>query len=488
MTETIRQWWTSSVVNDVDHRSVVAQVREDAGWSSHVAFMTLMSAGIAILGLLLSSPAIVIGAMLIAPFMGPIIGLGFALATFDSREMRRTALPIAVGVVLAVLFCALIVLVSPLQNVTTEITSRTRPNLFDLLVALFAGLAGTYAVIRGRHGTIVGVAIATALMPPLAVMGFGLAVVSWEILAGSTLLFFTNLMTMAVAAAVLARLYGFAPKLSPHQTRLQVALIVTIVGILALPLALTLKQIAREAFAIRQANAQILSEFPKGARIGNLEIDYHSSPVEVSATVFTPQYRAGAERALSDSLQGVMGTRTNISIDQIRTANGAEALSAAKALSAQRRASQLAERLAMVAGVPFENVVLDRSAKRASVRAAVLPGADLASYRALEARVAASDPAWTVVLVPPALPLPAVQDKDAKLDQDALSTSVWAAQRLGLGVTVSGGSGELADEVAETLEKAGIKVKVNAPDGEAGRVTLRWLLPIDGREAGETAN
>ena len=74
----------------------------------------------------------------------------------------------------AILFCALIVMLSPLQNVTSEIAARTQPNLFDLMIALFSALAGAYAMIRGREGTIVGVAIATALMPPLAVVGFGL--------------------------------------------------------------------------------------------------------------------------------------------------------------------------------------------------------------------------------------------------------------------------------------------------------------------------
>ncbi|HVU31305.1 MAG TPA: DUF389 domain-containing protein, partial [Sphingomicrobium sp.] len=206
----LTRWWGREVIAGVDHAAVVQRVYEDSGWSSHFAVMTLLSAGIAILGLLLSSPAVVIGAMLISPLMGPIIGLGFGIATFDWREIRRSLIPLAIGIGLALLFCAVIVLLSPLQTVTSEISSRTRPNLFDLLVALFSGLAGTYAMIRGRHGAIVGVAIATALMPPLAVVGFGLATADWDVLAGSALLFLTNLVTISAAAAVLARIYGFA--------------------------------------------------------------------------------------------------------------------------------------------------------------------------------------------------------------------------------------------------------------------------------------
>ena len=89
--------------------------------------------------------------------------------------MRRSLTALAIGAVAAVAFTALIVLASPLKAPTAEILARTRPNLFDLLVALFAALAGTFAIIRGRGETIVGVAIATALMPPLAVVGYGLA-------------------------------------------------------------------------------------------------------------------------------------------------------------------------------------------------------------------------------------------------------------------------------------------------------------------------
>lgn len=214
-------WWRGTVVASVDHAEVLEKVRGEAAWNGRYVFMVLMSAGIAVLGLLLSSPAVVIGAMLISPLMGPIIGLGFGLATFDGDEIRRSGMALALGTVIAVGFTALLVLLSPLQNVTSEIAARTRPNLFDLLVALFSALAGAYAMIRGREGTVVGVAIATALMPPLAVVGFGLATWNGTVFGGALLLFLTNLITIAISAAVIARLYGFGSALSPKQTMLQ---------------------------------------------------------------------------------------------------------------------------------------------------------------------------------------------------------------------------------------------------------------------------
>lgn len=474
-------WWNEQVVASVEHRAVVEKVHEDAGWSSHFAFMTLMSAGIAVLGLLLSSPAVVIGAMLISPLMGPIIGLGFALATFDSVEIRRSLRALAVGLFLAVTFCAVIVLFSPLQTVTDEIAARTRPNLFDLLVALFSGLAGTYAMIRGRHGTIVGVAIATALMPPLAVMGYGLATVNVTVLAGSSLLFFTNLMTIAISAAVLARIYGFAPNLSPRQTRLQATLIITVLVALAVPLGFALKQIAWEAVASRQTREAMTAYFGPEARLSQLDIDYDRKPIGISATVFSPRMDGKSEAEMTRQLSELLGRPVRVGIDHVRTENeDAEAMqiSAAKGSVAERNATRMAERLALVAGVAPDDVLIDRGTKRAHVRAAELPGADLGSYRALEARVTAMEPGWTVTLVPPAAELPTVAfdgEEPTTAGINALQTAVWAAKRLRLGIGVRGRRAQ-AETVRELLGQAGVQAQV-AAGGSSGAVDLEWLPP-----------
>ena len=150
--------------------------------------------------------------------MNPILGLGFSLALFDFAETRRSLLALVTGSVVAVAFTALVVLASPLKEPTAEILGRTQPNLFDLLIALFAALAGVFAIIRGLPGTIVGVAIATALMPPLAVVGYGLATWNLPVLGGALALFVTNFVTIALSATVMARVYGFGNSLSLHQS------------------------------------------------------------------------------------------------------------------------------------------------------------------------------------------------------------------------------------------------------------------------------
>ena len=268
--------------------------------------------------------------------------------------MRRTFYTLVAGVLLAIAFCAFMVMLSPLRTLTAEIAARTRPNLFDLIVALFSGLAGTYAVIRGRHGTIVGVAIATALMPPIAVIGYGLATQNWTVVGGSSLLFFTNLMTIAAAAAVLARIYGFAPNLSPHQTRLQMTLVTLILVGLAIPLGLSLRQIAWEALASRQARDIITASFGAGARLSDIEINYQADPIEIEATVLTPHVDRGAGKSLTERLSNRLGRRVDLSIDQLRTGgtdSDALELAKAKGSATERSADRISERLAIVAGV-----------------------------------------------------------------------------------------------------------------------------------------
>ena len=117
---TLRDWWQNQVIVEVDQLSVVNKIKEESGLTPRYIFMTCMSTGIAILGLILSSPAVVIGAMLLSPLMGPILGAGFALATGDAHWLRDSAKALAAGTVFAILFCALIVLFSPLQTVTSE--------------------------------------------------------------------------------------------------------------------------------------------------------------------------------------------------------------------------------------------------------------------------------------------------------------------------------------------------------------------------------
>ena len=392
---TCRRYWRVNALEGLDYEAVVHKVQAESGLTWRYTFMTCMSAAIAVLGLLLSSPAVVIGAMLLSPLMSPILGLGFAIAIGDVAWLRSSSRALVAGTVFAVLFCALIVFVSPLQTVTSEIASRTRPSLFDLLVALFSALAGAYAMIRGREGTIVGVAIATALMPPLAVIGFGLATWNWPVFSGALLLYVTNLLTIALTAAVMARLYGFSTRLSSRQTMLQTLGILSVFVLLAIPLGISLKQIALEANGQRLVTTAIASRFDNRARISEQNINWDADPISVTATVLTPEYEPNVNQAIAAELAAALGDPVEVDVEQFRVGADPDAATRAslsrahaeqQAAATERQIGALSSQLALLAGTGREAVLIDRENRRAMVTARPLDGLTLAGWRQLESR------------------------------------------------------------------------------------------------------
>ena len=476
----LRKWWRDDVVGTVNQEGIVELRREEADLSARFLFMTIMSAGIAILGLIQSSPAVVIGAMLIAPLMGPIIGLGFAAASGDYVWLRKCARSVAIGSLLAVLFCTVIVFFSPLKTVTAELAARTRPNLFDLLVALFSGMAGAYALIRGREGAVVGVAIATALMPPLATVGFGLATWSWPVFSGALMLFVTNLVAIALTAAVMARLYGFTTALSEKHSRVQNIVILATLIALAIPLGLALRTIAWEANASRVINSTLNDQFDRSSRLSAVEVAYDTSPVRIDATVLTPTLNPDAEKKAENQLVERLGRPVELALTQYQVGTSQSAAERAQLATARQneeaavQAGRVATALALVAGVDEKDVLVDRQRRRALVRAAPLEGATLSAYRALEQRADAQVDGWAVELVPPARALPVIAFEDDLPDQaggEAIDLAAWASKRVGAPLVLTGPPAQ-TEVVAERLRAAGARVQQINPG--AGPVRIGW--------------
>ena len=170
----------------------------------------LFAAGIATLGLVLNSPAVIIGAMLISPLMGSILASGLALATGDVILALRAIVNLILSCGLAIALAFLVVLILPAKEMTSEIMARTQPNLLDLIIALFSGAVGAVAICKEAKGVITsvpGVSIAVALMPPLCVVGYGIgtavtfnAETGFAVARGGGLLFFTNLVAITFMA------------------------------------------------------------------------------------------------------------------------------------------------------------------------------------------------------------------------------------------------------------------------------------------------
>ncbi|MFY0601759.1 MAG: TIGR00341 family protein [Cyclobacteriaceae bacterium] len=165
---------------------------------------------IASIGLNVNSTAVVIGAMLISPLMGPIMGIGLGAGINDFELIKKAFRNLAVAVVISVLTSALYFVITPLHEAQSELLARTYPTLWDVLIAFFGGLAGIVVGSRKeKTNAIPGVAIATALMPPLCTAGYGLANLNWFYFMGAFYLFFINSVLISVATFIIVRFLGY---------------------------------------------------------------------------------------------------------------------------------------------------------------------------------------------------------------------------------------------------------------------------------------
>lgn len=168
---------------------------------------------VASVGLNVNSTAVVIGAMLISPLMGPIVGAGFALGIYDFDLLKKSLRNLAVSTIIGLVFSTLYFYISPFKDVQSEILSRTSPNIYDILIAFFGGIVGVIAVTRVEKGNpIPGVAIATALMPPLCTAGFGLATANWSFFFGAIYLYSINCVFIGIATFLIIKYLKYPAK------------------------------------------------------------------------------------------------------------------------------------------------------------------------------------------------------------------------------------------------------------------------------------
>ena len=203
------------------------------------ALVTLiLSIFIASIGLNMNSTAVVIGAMLISPLMGPILATGFGFATLNFTVVKSGILRLSLQVTIAVLASALYFYISPVQAATSELLARTEPNIFDVFIAIFGGLAGIIGQTRKTLDNVIpGVAIATALMPPLCTAGYGLANGNWQYFIGAGYLFFINAFFIFFAAfIVLKGVYSLPFHKQAEEVNRRNQLIFLVIGlIMAIP-------------------------------------------------------------------------------------------------------------------------------------------------------------------------------------------------------------------------------------------------------------
>jgi len=211
-----------------DFNTVITGIESGISFRGTNLWILIFAIFVASLGLNVNSTAVIIGAMLISPLMGPIMGIGLGIGINDPLLLRRAISNFAIATIVALTTSTIFFLLSPLNDAHSEILARTSPNIYDVLIALFGGFAGIIATSTRQKGNVIpGVAIATALMPPLCTAGYGLATWQMNFFLGAFYLFIINTVFIALATLLIVRLLHF-PYLQKGDTK---------VGVLAIRIA-----------------------------------------------------------------------------------------------------------------------------------------------------------------------------------------------------------------------------------------------------------
>ncbi len=233
--QTVRYY--ANIYDHIDTDDAAQRIKSSIWFRGPNAWILAFSIIIASVGLNVNSTAVIIGAMLISPLMGPIIGMGLALGTNDLDLLKQAAKNVLVMVLISLVASTLFFLLSPLDLINpTELEARTSPSIYDVLIALFGGLTGILENSRKERGTaIAGVAIATALMPPLCTAGYGLSCLKMHYFLGAMYLFIINMVFITLATYVMVKylrfrtVTGINPALAQRRAHLMSAIVAIVI-------------------------------------------------------------------------------------------------------------------------------------------------------------------------------------------------------------------------------------------------------------------
>lgn len=232
-------------VGEIDYDKSITELYESSKPDFSYIILVVLAAFIATLGLISNSAAVIIGAMIISPIMSPIMLSGASFAIMDKAKAKAAAKAVLIGIFIAVVCGILTVIISPVKENTAEILARTTPNILDLFIAFFCGVAGALSVVSEKISKgVVGVAISVALMPPLCVGAFGIATAQMAIAVGGFWMFFLNMAAIFVATFAVLSIFGYSSYFEARRQRHFSIRWVVSFGILALisiPLIISLK-------------------------------------------------------------------------------------------------------------------------------------------------------------------------------------------------------------------------------------------------------
>lgn len=291
--------------------------------------LVVLSTSIATLGLLTNSPAVIIGAMLVAPLMSPILSIGLASVIGDSGMLRSAVSALLRGAFLSILLSFVLTVINAnlpilyLQQLPQEVINRTHPSPIDLVIALAGGFAAAYALTRENlSAALPGVAIATALMPPLCTIGIGLAFHDMEVATGATLLFVTNAVTIAFAAGLVFFLRGFGSRRIRREKRLPQSLFLSagLMTLLLIPLTFFSFQFFKNASDNRMIREVIVDQVTRfnGSELDTMSVQRNPEGLDIVLTIRTNRLlRYDQVVSLQESLVKELNQPVSLKVNQV---------------------------------------------------------------------------------------------------------------------------------------------------------------------------
>lgn len=275
---------------------------------------------IASVGLNVNSAAVVIGAMLISPLMGPIVGAGFALGVFDFTLFRKSLKNLVVATAVGLLVSAAYFFVTPFKDPQSEILARTAPNIYDVIIAFFGGLVGVIAITRVEKGNpIPGVAIATALMPPLCTAGFGLATGNIKFFFGAIYLYTINCVFICIATFLIVKYLRYPVlEMIDRKRQKRVRQIMTfLILVMIMPSVYFAYVLFEERKFNERVNTFITHNFTnRGYPVIYRKTRYNSNPKAIELAFLNRKFRKSEIDSLQARLKDYEITNTNLIIRQ----------------------------------------------------------------------------------------------------------------------------------------------------------------------------
>jgi uncharacterized hydrophobic protein (TIGR00271 family) len=311
-----------SLLDDkADDAEIDRGVRAGVELRGATPWILMLAILIASIGLNTNSTAVIIGAMLVSPLMGPIVGLGYGVGIFDFALVRRSLANLAIAAGISLLTSTLYFMLTPLDEAQSELLARTTPSLWDVLIALTGGLAGIIGQTRREKSNVIpGVAIATALMPPLCTAGYGLANANWAVFGGAFYLFAINCVFIAFAAVVVIEFLRLPHRkfVDPVRERHVKRALLAIVLLTGLPsIYLAVRLVDNEVFSSR-ARDFVRKEF-RAAQVHVLETRVAPNSHEIEVTLIGRQLPPAAIKAIEGRLALAGLEHARLSVHQAQT-------------------------------------------------------------------------------------------------------------------------------------------------------------------------